>query len=567
MADTGLFGLETDFSDSYNVNSGDDVIRNFEPLGEYNGQLGSYNGQYGINPQQLQQDSVAEMIKRSISQQLSNPGIDALPMDQYLPGIDRPLEVGKFSGPLGSVPLFAEGAGYTPWGVLEAKNAAKQTKLDEYQQQMLQGLTFDYKNIKDKIRNENWIATQSNIWNDYLGRKKAEAGGNMMVAGVLAKDDPERKLIQARIDNATAAFDNYYDKAVEMVMQFESGRSDVYVNKKQYETAKEFLGFYAKDPKQLTLDNLKEFNPQQFVTAMAINKAAEKTMEIRQKENMDNATSKIIAAVTDGTLGSLNTDSENVYNVQKTIGLGDEFVREISEADYNVAYGSAIEHYENSEDIVPSRQEFYDYYKKLVHQQVTDALHNVNKMNPLERAQTAKIRQDMRSDVVRQVNRVKDPVTGKWVEHYEWSLVGDNIDVSGKTIDLPASKYKVVKISHGKAGASGYAEATATVAPYTLKDVVETDNRGRRVVTKRYVVDYDNQKQVKYSNVESELSKHYNVDNEPNNPLPVLEQWQGQTLRPAAESGVGGKAPAPYGATIEQDGVTYDWNGYEYKAR
>lgn len=533
LLDTGI-----NYSDSYSPTRGFN-FQNIESLGN----AGDFATVGSMD------DATANLVKRTISEKLSNPGIEPLPMDQYYPGMDRPLQVGTFSGPLGSIPLFAAGTGYDPLGVLEAKNLARQGIKDEYQKQMFDAINYDYINTKHAILNERFLENQEKWHTQDWDRLLQKAGGDAIVAAQLAKSDPETKLLNAKIKNLGAAADQMFDMATTIHLQSFNKDPNTYWSPKMVKMADDFLSFYTKQ--DMDLEDLKDFDPSKFASALSIEKAAKQTMDIRSKENMDNATTKIQQAVISGTLKNLNTDKTNVYDVQKIIGLSNEDVYDMAKADYEAAYGSAYEYYgKAANDVVPNfEKEFLPYYQKLVHQQVTDVLYNVSKSGILDQVKAKKITQELQQNVKSEdrLNAFGEKVK-RWnienreIEIQNFSPINNRVygkDKTGNTVELPNTEYKVVSVDKGLTpSATGNVAVTANVVP--LKVNPDGSNYW----------DYENSYNVRYNDVKSSVETKLPSSQSSGGKVPEMEGFSYGKVTPyvnymkdaqqTSETGTGG---------------------------
>lgn len=524
-----IFDTSLNYSDSYTPTRGANIYA-MDNLGQAN----------------LFDQPTVDLVKSTVAQNLRNPGIQPMPIDQYYPDINRSINVGTYSGSLiGSVPIYAAGAGYDPVGVLEAKNYARQQKMDEYQKSLQDAMTWDYVNVKHSVLNDKFLEHQTQWRTADWDRLLQKAGGDAVVAAQLAKTDPETKLLTARINNTKSAADAMWDVANEEIANYESGNLGMWTSNKTYNMAKDFVSFLTKQ--DITLNDLKDFDPSKFANAMSIEKAAAQTMEMRSKENMQNITTKILEARLSGTNISLSSDKENVYAIEKTVGLSEPEVRRIAEEDYQAAYGLAIQNNEdrglNKYEGVPDfNKDFLPKYQKLIHQQVTDTLEKVSKMSPNDwadvaqkRAATRKTQQETMQDV--SVQNVIVNKGGKIISQDQWDIDSAGVDIVGGQIGLPSSLYRVVRLVESEPDARGKVSVNAVVAPYHRIQVQGVDERGNPTVEWQEVPDMTQTQETQASNVLSEVSKKFDIYEEGNG-LPKLKGMDLQTLEPGAHKGM-----------------------------
>jgi len=202
----GLTGNPNDISTQFKSGMGIDPS-SMEVVGQF-------------NPQQLQEDAVAKMINMRVTQSIQNPGIEAMRPEDYYPGINRSINVGSFSGPLGSVPQYAAGMPHTPYGVLDAKNLARQKIQAEYEQDMLKNMTYDYLQTADKVKqgalNRQTDFTMKQIYEPFVKKHGAIAGYK------IAKNSQEFKRAMAALNLRRDQFDELFADDVSTVLQFKN---------------------------------------------------------------------------------------------------------------------------------------------------------------------------------------------------------------------------------------------------------------------------------------------------------------------------------------------------------
>ncbi len=577
-----------DYSASYTPKN-EVNISNFESLGD----AGNFNAA------NLMDASTADLIKRSVTQSMQNPGIEPLPIEQYYPGIDRPLQVGQFSGPMGGIPLFAAGVGYEPVGVLEAKNLARQKIQDEYQQKALKALSYDYPKTKDALRQNAVIGltdkVYGDIYNQYVQKYGTLAGAQM------ASNSQEFKKAQATLNNYVQNLDEMFDAATTTHMQFQknkmgggtttkkvlqsdgsytvekTGAGDIpYVSPYTEQLALDYLSLVTRDPKEMKLEDIENYNPKtKFMVSKSLDEVIDNSMNSLIKPDL---TTSIYNEAKAGNIGvdkngnpmvngKLGTDKTSIAYVVERSGFSDDRIKEIAHANWKTAYDQFVDLYgeEGAKKYVPPEEDVYEGLKGYIYDQAKITINEAAKSGVEEVARAKKINQELLKSVPMQtvqdyrgkkanewdINNAQIQVTGSTLENTQFT------DASGNPVDkaqlyakwgLKPDAYQVVKLKQGEPSATGKASARAIIVPYEKQLTATVDQSGKPVYTYQSVPNYQKQIEVNYSDVKSQVEQVYSGKGG----QPSLENWNYETLEPAAEGGT-----APTIGTIE--------SGYRFK--
>jgi hypothetical protein len=242
-------------------------------------------------------------------------------------------------------------------------------------------MQFDYANVKDKIRNDNFLKMQHNAYNEFLNKtidETVKAGGTRLDGIRKAKNSAEYKFITMRMGNLAKAFDANFDEANKVIATYEGGNKDAYYSDDEYKAAKSFVGNFLKE--DVTLEDLQsdKFDPSKFTKAISTYKSLKDYTTILS----DNVTSALQQAKANGM--NINTDETNVYEIIKNIGMSPDKVEIWAEQQWNDVYGNLP-----AKDR-PSLEKYKREAQNMVKHQLELSLHNVGKTSALDYAKFAR---------------------------------------------------------------------------------------------------------------------------------------------------------------------------------
>jgi hypothetical protein len=370
--DTPNTDLKTDFTNSYNRGGNPNFFSSFEQV-----------------PAETQvNDNVAALLKRNVRESLSNPAVDPLGEKDYYPGIERGINVGQFSGPLGSVPQYAAGMPHVPWGVIDARNVARQKAQKEYEQELLKNLSYDYLQTKDKVKQGSLIRLSDKLYGDVYKKYTDESGP--IVGAMMAKNSQEFKRTTAELTQLRDKLDDNYDWSTSTLLQYmhqnvaggsetittkEAGskkgegtttvEKDVDVAPTKGQVAGYVSGYTAGEAQNylnktangdMSLEEVADLN-HNFRTKMIVSQNMDQQIAMIGKSLTEDVRSQIMSEAQAGNYaidpktgellihGKLGSDKDNVNIIMTEAGLGKEKLDEIAERRYNDALESATDAY------------------------------------------------------------------------------------------------------------------------------------------------------------------------------------------------------------------------------
>lgn len=397
-----------------------------------------------------QEDPQAQLLKQTIRRELTNPATDKLGMEDYYPGINRPINVGTFSGPMGSIPLLAAGQPHIPFAMLNALEKSKQETISKYQKEMLQSIVFDYLPIKNKIAGD--VANNIKHTDDMekYNTRLAKYGGNTLLLNrALAPGGAEamefayeqnkwKNWGNAMNDNLDfsaqirASREGGFQKLGDIVIKdakgkkqagdkseeteeskfWQGGSKDLWVSDDAYNAAVEYQNMVT-NPK-LKLEDIEGYDLGKIKSAMATDGYVKQMTEILK--NNDDLRTTIGSAFQDKlkqvTLSpyeldakgnpvtdakgnfipnkSLNTNINDVYLSVEKSTLTDDYMKSIMMPLYENAYRGTEK---------PSFDEFYANYKPFVRQTLKEELKTIGKDNVWQKVAAQKSMYDYTNPV------------------------------------------------------------------------------------------------------------------------------------------------------------------------
>lgn len=515
------------------------------------------NDNYGFDP-----EIVKQMQKNE--QRMNQPNLSEVTNAEWYPNANRGIEVGSISTPMGGMSLLASGFPLIPFAVNEQAKAQAIEKAKIENQELLAGSTWDYVKTKDELRQNHFNKLQDYQWGGLLKKYQDKYGA--LMGTKLAFKSQEAKETAIALQNYGKNVDEMYDVATDALMNFQrqqmggvstttekhkdpvtgietvakttdgsaigkGGKQYVeYVSPTTAQRAKEYLDGISRRPEDMTLNDIKDFNPQTYiVTAKGMDKAIQDFWDNGQV-NADIST-HIFSEAQAGKMGKddmgnltingkLATDKNNIAYIVKTSGWDSERINRVAQSIYDTNYANYEQLYgkEKAKEYVPSVSEIEKNLQGYIYQQTTADIKEIAKMSPEEWARTKQIKQSLIPDVI---PKTVIDFTGK--EAKTWDLRDKNLifkndahravdvrDVNGKitrTTFLPNQNFIVTNVKTRK-NAKGNDEPYGTIVPITTTYV--DDGYGNQIPQEN--ADYSKSYEVPYNIVKSTVETNYGTE-------------------------------------------------------
>lgn len=384
------------------------------------------------------EDQQSQLLKQTIKRELTQPVTDKLSSEDYYPGINRGINVGTFSGPMGSIPLLAAGQPHIPFAMLNELEKSKQATISKYQQELLKGIAFDYVPLKNKITGQFFNERKHAADVAYYNSVKQKFGGNAILANNYIKNDPEFAYNQEVWKNFGKAIDDNMDYAMQIILSKEGGQfrygmadekdkkgklqqgeksdekqtekfwtgggQEMWVSDETYQKAKDFMEMVTNP--NLSVEDIKNFDVSGLQTAMATGKLVKQMTDILADKNDLETT---FARAFQDKLGkvntspyeldekgnpkkdkkgnlipnkSLDTNINNVYMSVKESTLTDTYMQSLMKPMWEDMYSGMKEK--------PSFDKFYNQYRPFVRQTLEKTLDKVGRDNIAQRVAAEK---------------------------------------------------------------------------------------------------------------------------------------------------------------------------------
>ena len=173
--------------------------------------------QYGID------FSTQQYINRNVANALrNNAPMEALSAREYYPLGNEPVEVGQFSGPLGSVSLFSAGAAEIPYEMLYAKQRARDAQEAIDAAKRNRQITWDLAKTKDALHNEIFVNQQNEDWIPWVNEKITDLKLNPNVrpedyADIITGSQEYKEKV-LKWNNVADSYDQVFDWATQAIM-------------------------------------------------------------------------------------------------------------------------------------------------------------------------------------------------------------------------------------------------------------------------------------------------------------------------------------------------------------
>ena len=149
---------------------------------------------------------------------MNQPDNSNLTTQDYYPLANRGIEVGSFSGPLGSTSLFAAGLPHIPFALDEQAKQQAKLRAARENEELMAGTTWDYRELKDKLRQESYNNLADYIYTNILKKYQDQYGA--LNGAKLAGKSQEWKRANMLLNTYADNLDKYYDVAVNKHNEF-----------------------------------------------------------------------------------------------------------------------------------------------------------------------------------------------------------------------------------------------------------------------------------------------------------------------------------------------------------
>ncbi len=381
------------------------------------------NDYFGFDPE------VVRAMQRNVAT-MNQPDNSNLTTQDYYPLANRGIEVGSFSGPLGSTSLFAAGLPHIPFALDEAAKQQAKLRAAQENEELMAGTTWDYRELKDKLRQESYNNLADYIYTNILKKYQDQYGP--LNGAKLAGKSQEWKRANMLLNTYADNLDKYYDVAVNNIMNFQrqngggstsvtekykdpntgveytqtdkdgtpmgaNGKKYVpYTSPFTYRKSMEYINGIARKPEEMSLDDIEKYNPQTaFVVAESVDKAIDNyfsNSKVVQDISTTIASELAAKNMTQDELGNvlingkLGTDKENVNLIITKSGFDSDRIKRIAQGIYSKSYSDYEDVYgkEQAKKYVPSVADIEEALQGYIYQQAKVQLDKVSKDSNLD---------------------------------------------------------------------------------------------------------------------------------------------------------------------------------------
>ncbi len=483
------------------------------------------NDYFGFDPE------VVKAMQRNVAT-MNQPDNSNLTTQDYYPLANRGIEVGSFSGPLGSTSLFAAGLPHIPFALEESAKQQAKLRAAQENEELMAGTTWDYRELKDKLRQESYNNLADYIYTNILKKYQDQYGP--LNGAKLAGKSQEWKRANMLLNTYADNLDKCYDVAVNNIMNFQrqngggstsqtekykdpntgveytqtdkdgtpmgaNGKKYVpYISPFTYRKSIEYINGIARKPEEMSLDDIEKYNPQTaFVVAESVDKAIDNYFSnSKVVEDISTTIASELAAknMTQDELGNvlingkLGTDKENVNLIITKSGFDSDRIKRIAQGIYSKSYSDYEDVYgkEQAKKYVPSVADIEEALQGYIYQQTKVQLDKVSKESALERAQRKQIETDVPKSErwsLREPNKKENVWSIPYNKQPILQIKTSRYASDGQI--LPPDNYIVSEVIERETGGGKKNTVFATIHPVSHQAVLDannkpvTDNQGR----------------------------------------------------------------------------------------
>ena len=381
-----------------------------------------------VLPQQDLNDNVAALIKRNVKESLTNPATGALNERDYYPGIERGINVGSFEG----IPQYAAGMPHVPWGVIDARNVARKKAQQEYEQEMLKNLSYDYLETKDKVKQGSLIRQADKLYGG-IYQKYTDLAGSPIIGAKMAANSQEMKRAHAELKMIRDKLDENFDIATSGHLQYmhqnvggasetttekEKGKEkgdetttvekDVDVAPTKGQVSGYISGYYDRvctdylnktTSGDMSLEEIADLN-HNFRTKVLLAQNMDQKISIIGSHLKDNVKQQIMSEAQAGNYayttdpktgqkqllihGKLGSDRDNVDIIMTEAGLTEDYLDDVAKREYDKDLASATEAYgaDAAKHAIPPLSEYETGLQRYAHQQTKLEMQKTENFDP-----------------------------------------------------------------------------------------------------------------------------------------------------------------------------------------